>query len=51
MWLRLIATDSRQFPNQWEAKQKAISPCTRDFFRALSKFKVIGNIEQVKVNW
>ena len=26
--------DSRQFFNLWEAKPKAIAPCTRDFSRA-----------------
>jgi len=42
---RVIATLSdwlkkfRQFINQWEAKPMA--PCTRDFSRALSKWKVI----------
>ena len=37
-----IATDSRQFSNQWEAKPKAIAPCTLDFSCALSDLQVIG---------
>ena len=32
---------SRQFFNQWEAKQKPIAACTRDFSRALNKLQVI----------
>ena len=34
---------SRQFFNQWEAKQKAVaaSSCTRDFSRSLNKWQVI----------
>ena len=37
-----IATDSRQFSNQWEAKLKAIVLCTRDFSRAFSDIEVIA---------
>ena len=35
-WLKI----SRQFFNQWEAKP--IAPCSRDFFRTLSKLQVIA---------
>ena len=50
-WLRLLRLmiglrDSRQFLNQWEAKQKPIAPCTRDFSRALSELQAIaGNCD------
>ena len=37
-WLKI----SRQFFNQWEAKPKPIAPCSRDFFRTLSKLQVIA---------
>ena len=42
--LRLVIglKDSRQFFSQWEAKLKPIAPCTRDFFRVLSKLQVIA---------
>ena len=48
-WLRLLRLviglkDSRQFFNQWEAKPKPITPCTRDFSRALSELQVIARI-------
>ena len=32
---------SGQFFNQWEAKQKPITACTRDFSRTLNKLQVI----------
>ena len=37
-----IATDSRHFSNQWEAKPKAIATCTRDFSYTLSDLQVIA---------
>ena len=47
IWLRLLRLviglkDSRQFFNQWEAKRKAIPPCTRDFSRSLSELQEIA---------
>ena len=46
-WFRLLRlviglTDLHQLFNQWEAKPKAIAPCTRDFSRALSELQVIA---------
>ena len=34
--------ESCQFFNQWEAKPKAIAPCTRDFSRASGELQVIA---------
>ena len=41
-WLVIGLKDSRQFFNQWEAKPKPITPCTRDFSRASSELQVIA---------
>ena len=46
-WLRSLRLviglkDSRQFFNQWDAKPKAIAPCTRDFSRASSELQVVA---------
>jgi len=46
-WLRLPRLviglkDSRQYFNQWEAKPKSISPCTRHFSRDSGELQVIG---------
>ena len=46
-WLRLLCLviglkDRRQFLNKWEAKPKAVAPCTCDFSRALSELQVIA---------